>query len=50
MEGKLAHHRGTNSVGYGTLAQFFLELAATFMATTSTQEAMRKIKVLKMGG
>jgi len=44
-----AHTGGTNP-GYSNLAQFFLEFAAAFTATTSTQEAMRKIKALKMGG
>jgi len=43
-----AHTGGANS-GYGNLAQFFMEFAAAFVATTSIQEAMRKIKALKMG-
>jgi len=49
-ENWLNAHTGGANPGYGTLAQFFLEFAGAFTATTSTQEAMRKIKALKMGG
>jgi len=49
-ENWLNTHTGGANPGYGNLAQFFLEFAAAFTATTSTQEAMRKIKALKMGG
>jgi len=49
-ENWLNAHTGGANPGYGNLAQFFLEFAAAFTATTSTQEAMRKIKALKMGG
>src|SRR6266571_2170349 len=36
--------------GYGNLTQFFADITATFVATTSVQEAMHKLKNLKMGG
>ncbi len=35
---------------YGNLIQFFADITAAFVATTSVQEAMRKLKNLKMGG
>ena len=35
---------------YGNLVQFFADITAAFVATTSVQEAMRKLKNLKMGG
>src|SRR6266571_1637892 len=36
--------------GYGNLMQFFADITAAFITTTSVQEAMRKLKNLKMRG
>ena len=36
--------------GYGNLMQFFADITAAFITTTSIQEAMCKLKNLKMGG
>src|SRR5438445_7771032 len=36
--------------GYGNLIQFFTNITAAFVATTSVQEAMHKLKNLRMGG
>ena len=35
--------------GYGTLQQLFTDIMAAFTTTTSVQEALRKLKSLKMG-
>jgi len=43
------NRRNNPQQGYGTLANLFAELTAAFTTTTSVQEAMHKVKSLKMG-
>ena len=45
----VAQNRAQNSQqGYGTLQELFTDIMAAFMTTTSVQEALQKLKSLKM--
>ncbi len=49
MVDTVQNRRNNPEQGYGTLANLFAKLMAAFTVTTSVQEAMHKVKSLKMG-